>query len=291
MARPKSHPTPTHKASKPPAVVARPATVAQRSTVMVSNPYSLASFIAFFSNNFVLVFLAGLFFIGGFVAGSFWTENQFLKSGSGTQVVQGNPSVVDPNAVGPTGPTAEQLKAVPKVSNDDRIKGNKNAKIVLIEYSDFECPYCARFHPTIAQVAKEYGDQVAWVYRDYPLPFHPNAQKAAEAARCVSKQKGNDGFWTYGDKLFEENTVLGGKLTPEVISSVAQGMGVNMDAFKKCLDSGEMADEVKAQMDAGAQAGVNGTPGTFIVTKDGAQELIPGALPVEQVKASIEKYL
>lgn len=274
--------------------MARPRTSTTSSETMSYgsyNPYSLASFVSFFSNNFVLVFMAGLFFVAGFVAGSFWTENQFLKNGGGQAAAGAGAVPTNPTAAAPAGPTAEQLAAVPEVTDKDWIVGNRNAKVVLVEYSDFECPFCARFHPTLLQAKEEFGNDVAWVYRHYPLPFHPNAQKAAEAAECVAKQKGNDGFWKFGDKLFEENNKLGGTITPEVIKATAEATGVNMDAYTKCLDSGEMANKVKDVMTGGSSAGVNGTPGTFIVTKDGAQELIPGALPYEQVKPLIEKYL
>lgn len=252
--------------------------------------YSLASFVNFINANFVVFFLAILFFLGGFYAGSLWSENRFLKAGglptAGTGAAGADAGV----AAAPEGPTPETLKKAPKVTNDDRIRGNKNAEITLIEYSDFECPFCAQFHPTMQQVMKEYGDKVRWVYRHFPLSFHPNAQKAAEASECVAKQKGNDGFWAYGDKLFEENNKLGGRLTTETITSSAQAVGVNMDAFQKCLDSGEMAAKVKAQMDGGTAAGISGTPGTIIMVGDQA-ELIPGALPFDQVKVALDKYV
>ncbi len=248
--------------------------------------YSLTSLVNFISNNFVVFFLAGLFFLGGFYAGSLWTENKMLKNGAGIQV-GANPGAAP---VVPEGPTPEQLKKAPKLSKDDYVKGNRNAKVVLIEYSDFECPFCARFHPTMLQVMKEYGDKVAWTYRHYPLSFHPNAQKAAEASECVAKQKGETGFWAFADKIFEENNALGGQINATAITTAAQAAGVNMDSFQKCLDSGEMAAKVKKVMDAGTEAGITGTPGTIVMAGDEV-ELIPGALPFEQVKPILDKYV
>jgi protein-disulfide isomerase len=252
-------------------------------------PYSLRSFLGFLSNNFVVLLIAAIMFGGGFFSGSLWTENSSLKSGSLAQV-KGTGDVAAPVAAGDTGPTADQLAAVPEVGENEHIRGSKDAKITLVEYSDFECPFCGRFHPTMQQVMEEFGDDVRWVYRQYPLSFHPNAQKAAEGSECVAKLGGNDAFWKYADSVFGEN-LKAGQISPEVIEAGATSAGVNIDDFKKCLDSDEMAETVKAQMDAASTSGVSGTPGTFIVTEDGAVDFISGALPFEQVKVSVEKYL
>lgn len=90
----------------------------------------------------------------------------------------------------------------PSVTAEDNYRGASDARIVLVEYSDYECPFCERFHPTAQQALDEYPDDVAWVFRHYPLSFHPNAQKAAEAAECVYSLAGNDAFWAYTDRLF-----------------------------------------------------------------------------------------
>ncbi|HYD35111.1 MAG TPA: thioredoxin domain-containing protein [Vitreimonas sp.] len=255
------------------------------------NPYSLAAVMAFLNNNFAIVILAVVMFAAGFFLGSMWTENQLLKNGTGVAAAPSAALPTDPSAVAPSGPTKDQLAQVPAVTDEDMQRGSTNPKITLIEYSDFECPFCQRFHPTMQQVMDEYGDQVQWVYRHYPLSFHPNAQKAAEAAECVNKVGGETAFWKYADAVFEENSKLGGTLTPEAIKTAAQAAGVNMSSFQTCLDSGEMADKVSAQASGGSSAGVSGTPGTIIVTEDGAQEMIPGALPFEQVKPMLDKYL
>lgn len=94
------------------------------------------------------------------------------------------------------------LTSIPKVSEADHLRGSANATIVLVEYSDFECPFCQSFHPTMTQIMAEYGDRVAWVYRHYPLAFHPQAQKAAEASECVAKLSNDETFWQYADSLF-----------------------------------------------------------------------------------------
>jgi protein-disulfide isomerase len=253
------------------------------------SPYSLSSTIAFINNNFALILLAGIIFIGGFFSGSLWTENELLKSGGAK--VAGNaaaPSAPTPAGAAPVAPPAP-VDQIPEITDDDHIRGNKNAKVILVEYSDFECPFCARFHPTIAQVAEE-NDDVAWVYRHYPLSFHANAQKAAEGSECVADLVGEDAFWTYSDAL-AETTSKNGTLTPDDIEAAATAAGVNIAAFNTCLDSGKMAEIVTAHAAGGTAAGVTGTPGTIVVTKDGGQELIPGALPLPQVEATVANYL
>lgn len=95
----------------------------------------------------------------------------------------------------------------PVVTDEDHIRGNPNAAITIVEYSDFECPFCSRFHPTVKQALVDYGDQVRWVYRHFPLAqIHPNAIPSAEASECVAEQKGNEGFWEFVDAMFESQS-------------------------------------------------------------------------------------
>ncbi|NCN87555.1 MAG: thioredoxin domain-containing protein [Candidatus Pacebacteria bacterium] len=237
------------------------------------------------NRNFTLIVIVALAIWGGYN----WNRAEsLLKNGGPTA---GNVAgIADQAPTQPSGPTESQLGKMPKVDNKDHIRGNEKARVVLVEYSDFECPFCARFHPTMQQVVEEMGDQVAWVYRHYPLSFHPNAQKAAEGSECVAKLGGNDAFWKYSDALADV-TSADGKLSPDAILEAAAQAGVNATSFKSCLDSDEMAQVVKDQASTGGTAGVTGTPGTIVVVDGEAKELIPGALPYASVKTTIEKYL
>lgn len=158
-------------------------------------------------------------------------------------------------------------------------KGPKNAPVTIVEFSDFECPYCSRANETLAKVEEAYEGKVRIVFRDYPLSFHPNAQKAAEAGHCADDQ---GKFWEMHDKMFANQRAL------EVMNlkEYAKDIGLDSKAFDACLDSGAKAELVRENFEAGLDLGVRGTPAFFVNGK-----MIAGALPFEEFQKVIDKEL
>ncbi|MDO8626131.1 MAG: thioredoxin domain-containing protein [Candidatus Magasanikbacteria bacterium] len=210
-----------------------------------------------------------------------------MLKGRSADIYQAVPTTGAPTAAPDAAPTG----TVPPLSKDDYILGDKNAPLTLIAYTDFECPFCKRFHDTVKQVRDNYAGKVKIVFRHYPLSFHANAQKEAEAAECIGEQGGSKAFYAYADKIFERTTSNGYGFALDKLGALAAEVGVNQSKFQTCLDSGKYASRVTDQMNAGASAGVQGTPGSFLVDKDGNAQLISGAVPYEQIKAAIDAKL
>jgi len=143
----------------------------------------------------------------------------------------------------------------------DHIYGNPDAEISLIEYSDFECPFCKRFHPTAKKVVEAYAGKVNWVYRHFPLEFHnPGAQKEAEASECANELGGNEAFWKYADLIYAHTRSNGRGFPLENLTPLAEEIGLDGIKFKACLDSGKYAERVQADYREGAKIGITGTP-------------------------------
>lgn len=190
-------------------------------------------------------------------------------------------SVVDVNQPAVNEPTALSYTPVPEVTSDDHINGLANAKATLIVYSDFECPYSFNHKETIDKIVENYGNQVRVIFRHYPLSFHVNAQKAAEASECAADQ---GKFWEMHDKIFAASEI--GTMSVDKWKEEAKNLGLNTKKFNECLDSGKYASEIGAEEEAGLAAGVEGTPATFV-----NGELVSGAVPYEQFKQIIDSYL
>jgi len=158
-------------------------------------------------------------------------------------------------------------------------RGPDNATVTIVEFSDFQCPYCGRVYPTVEKLMKDYDGKVRLVFRHFPLSFHPQAEKAAEAAACAQDQ---GKFWQMHDKMFTNQQ----KLAVDDLKSFAKDLGLDQGKFDKCLDSGEKAAMVSADEKDGEQAGVSGTPAFFI---NGI--FINGAVPYEQFKETVDREL
>jgi protein-disulfide isomerase len=162
---------------------------------------------------------------------------------------------------------------------DAPTRGNPDAPVTIVEFEDFQCPFCARARPTVKRVRETYGDKVRFVFRHFPLDFHPDAQKAGEAAACAGEQ---GRFWQMHDWMWENTQKLG----VAELKANAQAVGLDAAAFASCLDSGRYADLVERDIRAGQGYGVSGTPAFFI----NGRPLI-GAQPFESFQQVIDDEL
>lgn len=208
------------------------------------------------------------------------TVNQIseLKSMIGQMQIAGPRQEMKENRVPPK-PGANKVEGVTAGTNP--IKGQANAPVLMVEFSDFECPFSKKFYQeTFPQIEKEYisTGKVKFAYRDFTLAFHPLAQPAAIASRCAGK-KGK--FWQIFHELFN-----GGKLNQDIISMSAKAVGLDKDEFNKCLNDPQLKKDVQKDTDEAAKFGVTGTPAFFINGR-----MIVGALPFESFKQVIDEEL
>jgi len=171
-------------------------------------------------------------------------------------------------------------------SESDHVRGNVDAKVAIIEFSDLECPFCARLHPTLVRLTEENTD-VKWIYRHFPLSSHSNAFGAAIASECVAKLAGEEIFWDFTDAAFANQR----RLSKDFYEESAVSYGIGVDEFASCLKDKSISREVQKDLDEVIRAGGRGTPFSVIVTASG--ELVPfsGALPYEQIKNLVDQAL
>ncbi len=175
-----------------------------------------------------------------------------------------------------------EKKQAPPVPAGNAFKGGKDARVVIQQWSDYQCPFCSRVEPTVNEVQKAYGDKVKIVWRDKPLPMHSDAPLAAEAGREALKQKGSDGFWKIHKKMFENQQ----KLKREDLESYAKEIGLDMDKFKAALDNRTHKAAVEADDKAGTDIGISGTP-AFLING----YYISGAQPFPKFKKLIDRAM
>lgn len=211
----------------------------------------------------------GLYFGGG-------------QSGAGVALEGGTPTNNQPTEA------ADNTSKVDPVTEDDWIKGNLDAPIKIVEFSDYDCPFCGRFHATMDEVVVESEGQVAWVYRHFPLEqLHPQAAAVALAAECVGSLGGNEAFWQFSDRYFE---VRGnGNATPhsQLIPQLVTETGVDQAAFTSCFENATYAEKIEAHIADALETGGRGTPWSILIAPDGTTYPINGA----QTKQSVEQLI
>ncbi|MCG6875284.1 MAG: DsbA family protein [Betaproteobacteria bacterium] len=188
---------------------------------------------------------------------------------------------------------AHASKVRPVSKTRDHIRGNPDAPVSLIEYSDFECPFCKRFHPTAKQIVAAYDGKVNWVYRHFPLDFHnPAAQREAEAAECAAELGGNEAFWRYTDLVYERTASNGKGVAEGDLAAIAASIGLDRAKFAACVKSGRTRERVKEDLDEGTAIGINGTPGNILRNnRTGAIATRYGAQPIDRFRQTIDELL
>jgi protein-disulfide isomerase len=199
-------------------------------------------------------------------------------------------------------PTTQQPPATPtSVSADiatvresdlSHVRGNlSTAEVVIIEYSDSDCPFCVRFHPTLQQIIDDYKGRVAWVYRFFPLDMHPNAFNEAIALQCSSELGGAKGFNSYIDSIINV-TVNPDPKSNEILSTIATQQGLDAAKFKACLADPATKTTINNGIQEAQSIGAQGTPFSIAVNiKTGKQAIIPGAYPIDEMKQTIDGLL
>jgi protein-disulfide isomerase len=187
-------------------------------------------------------------------------------------------------------PQTGNLEAMKAIASTDHIRGDPNAPVKIVEYSDTECPFCKRFHETMKEVMDEYDKdgKVAWVYRHFPLDqLHSKARKEAVALECANEQGGNDKFWSYVDRLYEI-TPANNALDPTELPKIAQYVGLDVEKFITCLGSTKYDAHIEEEVQNATATGGNGTPWSIVVGKNGKKYPLSGAQPLTAVKQLIE---
>jgi len=165
------------------------------------------------------------------------------------------------------------------VTEDDLARGPENAPLTVIEYADFDCPYCKTSYPVVERLLGEYAQQIRYVYRDFPLASHPRAVPAAMAAHCAGDQ---DKYWDYSQHLM----LMRGDLSDADLTRRASDVGVDMAEFKACYEASRHEDRLQANMESGNRLGITGTPTFFINGR-----ILIGAKPYEELKAVLDQEL
>lgn len=226
--------------------------------------------------------------IGLLVAGAIFFSNN-NSSNQQTEPVENNTG----QPVSPSSSGSRSINNIQPVSSKDHIFGDPDALVKLIEFSDTECPFCKRFHPTMQRLMAEYGatNQLAWVYRHFPLDqIHSKARQEAQATECANELGGNNKFWDYLDKLFKI-TPSNDRLDLALLPQIAEEIGLNRSKFESCLNSNKYAQHIEDDYQDALASGGTGTPYSIVIAPNGKKFPINGAQPYSAVKSVIELAL
>lgn len=229
-------------------------------------------------NNFMIplaiIIAGGLIALGIFFGGG---------SGNSKSVAQDTQPVQQPT---------DSTQRINPVTDKDHIRGDPNAPVKIVEYSDFECPFCKRFHGTMNQVMDEYGEsgQVAWVYRHFPLDsLHPvKARLEAATSECIAEIGGNDAFWRFADRFFTLTPSNNQTDVDTVLPQIIGELGLSQSAIEGCVSSGKYDKHIQDDIDNAIASGGRGTPWSIVVAEDGSTLSLSGAQPYASVKQLIE---
>lgn len=189
-------------------------------------------------------------------------------------------------------PAPKEVTKIRPVDSTDYIKGNPNASILIVEYSDYDCPFCKNFHENMNRVMDDYGitGKVAWVYRQFPIAqLHPNAERISQSALCVGELGGNDAFWKFSDSIFQERN-LNEPTNITKLPEYAEKVGVKKEDLLSCLESGHHAKTIADNLREGANAGIEGTPHSFVIVGN-QMAAIEGSQPYTVIKQTIDNLL
>lgn len=207
------------------------------------------------------------------------------KVAFGKQVIESANAFQEQEAAAGEAEKAEKVKDVPGIREGDHVLGNKDADLVLFEYSDYHCPFCKRFHPTTEQLAKD--DGIAIVFRPMPLVHANTATPLHEAAECVADIEGNDAFWNFSAVLFEKAEAVNMENYGEELKALNIA---KIDEIKSCVDAGTYKEKVQKSIEEGYALGINGTPTSILKNiKTGEVRLIGGAYPYDAIKGYAEE--
>jgi len=230
----------------------------------------------------VAFILGGLLVVVAFLLGRTWNQAQLLRSNQPTennkQIAAASPTAAAPQVLG----VQDQQNLIAKAMIT---KGNPQAKATMVEFSDYQCPFCARYATTtLKQIMETYGDKIYYVWHDFPLAFHQNASAAAIAARCAGEQ---GKYWEMHDELFaNQSTWAESKDSQVQFSEYAGKVGLDTTAFAACVKDKDFKTEISQDQKLASQVGVNATP-TFFING----QKISGAMPFETFKEVIDQAL